>query len=85
MWRVRQLSSVREIGDGTARLVNGELAAELRDSPATFTAQVAEGTPGTSQIQIRLGNPGTGPVVGTATVASTGDVYSYTTTSAHAR
>lgn len=56
--------------------------ADLRDSPATFTAQAAKGTPGTSRIQIRLDNPVTGPMAGTATVASTGDVYSYTTTSA---
>jgi beta-glucosidase len=55
---------------------------DLRDSPATFTARVAKGTAGSAQIQIRLGNPATGPVIGTATVTSTGDVYSYTTTSA---
>jgi beta-glucosidase len=51
---------------------------DLRDHPATFTAQVAKGTPGPSQLQIRLGNPATGPVIGTATVSSTGNVYSYT-------
>lgn len=56
--------------------------ADLRHSPATFTGQVAKGTPGTAQIQIRLDNPVTGPVIGTATVTSTGDIYSYTTTSA---
>ncbi len=56
--------------------------ADLRDAPATFTAEVAKGTAGTAQIQIRLDNPVTGPVIGTATVTSTGDVYSYTTTTA---
>ncbi len=55
--------------------------ADLRGHPATFTAQVAKGTPGTAQIQIRLDNPVTGPVIGTATVPSTADVYSYTSTS----
>ena len=54
---------------------------DLRDHPATFTAEVAKGTAGTAQIQIRLGNPATGPVIGTATVASTGGVYHYTATS----
>jgi beta-glucosidase len=56
--------------------------ADLRGAPATFTAQVAKSTAGTAQLQIRLGNPSTGPVLGTATVTSTGDVYRYTTTSA---
>ncbi|MBV9380659.1 MAG: glycoside hydrolase family 3 C-terminal domain-containing protein [Streptosporangiaceae bacterium] len=56
--------------------------AGLRDSPAAFTAQVAKGTPGTAQIQIRLDNPVSGPVIGTATVNSTGDIYAYTTTTA---
>lgn len=56
--------------------------ADLRGSPATFTAKVAKDTPGAAQIQIRLDNPVTGPVIGTATVTSTGDVYSYATTSA---
>jgi beta-glucosidase len=56
--------------------------ADLRDAPATFTAQVAKGTPGTAMIQIRLDNPVTGPLIGTATVSSTGDVYTYTTTTA---
>jgi beta-glucosidase len=56
--------------------------ADLRDAPATFSAQVAKGTPGIAQIQIRLDNPVTGPVAGTATVTSTGDVYTYTTSTA---
>jgi len=56
--------------------------ADLRDGPSAFTARVAKGTPGTAQIQIRLDNPVTGPLIGTATVPSTGDVYAYTTTTA---
>ena len=55
---------------------------DLRSWPSAFTAQVAKGTPGTAAIEIRLGNPVSGPVIGTATVASTGDVYSYTTATA---
>jgi beta-glucosidase len=56
--------------------------ADLRDGASAFTARVAKGTPGAAQIQIRLDNPVTGPVIGTATVNSTGDVYAYTTTTA---
>jgi beta-glucosidase len=56
--------------------------ADLQAGSSTFTAQVAKGTPGTATIQIRLDNPVSGPVIGTATVSSTGDVYSYTTTTA---
>jgi beta-glucosidase len=55
---------------------------DLRTGPSAFTAQVAKGTPGTATIEIRLDNPLSGPVIGTATVSSTGDVYSYTTTTA---
>ena len=56
--------------------------ADLRHGPATFTAQVARAAAGTAQIQIRLDDPANGPVIGTATVSSTGDVYTYTTTTA---
>ena len=59
--------------------------ADLRHAPAAFTAQVAKGTtgtPGTATIQIRLDNPVSGPLIGTATVPSTGDAYTYTTTTA---
>jgi beta-glucosidase len=55
---------------------------DLRTGPSVFTAQVAKGTPGTATIEIRLDNPLSGPVIGTATVSPTGDVYSYTTTTA---
>jgi beta-glucosidase len=55
---------------------------DLRGNPATFTAQVARASAGPAQIQIRLDNPATGPVIGTATVPSTGGVYNYTSTSA---
>ncbi len=47
----------------------------------TFTASVAKAGAGTGTIQIRLDSP-TGPLVGTATVPSTGDVYTYAPTSA---
>jgi beta-glucosidase len=48
---------------------------------STFTAQVAKASSGTGSIQIRLDSP-TGPLVGTADVESTGDVYAYATTNA---
>jgi beta-glucosidase len=55
---------------------------DLQAGPSTFRAQVAKGTPGTATIKVRLDDPLNGPVIGSATVSSTGDVYSYTTTSA---
>jgi beta-glucosidase len=56
--------------------------ASLRSAPSTFTAAVAKGTTGTAAIEIRLDNPVSGPVIGTAAVSSTGDIYRYTTISA---
>ncbi|WP_119730730.1 glycoside hydrolase family 3 protein [Thermomonospora amylolytica] len=54
--------------------------AALGNGPRTFTAKVANaGAEGS--IQIRIGSP-TGRLAGTAKVASTGDVYAYTTTTA---
>jgi beta-glucosidase len=47
----------------------------------TFTARVAKASAGSGSIQIHLDSP-TGPVVGTAGVASTGNVYTYATASA---
>jgi beta-glucosidase len=47
----------------------------------TFTARVANPGAGTGSIEIRLDSP-TGPLVGTAAVPSTGDVYAYATTTA---
>jgi beta-glucosidase len=55
--------------------------AALGAKATTFTANVAKATAGTGAIQIRLDSPG-GPLVGTATVASTGDVYAYATATA---
>ena len=55
---------------------------DLGSAARTFTAQVAKPSAGTATIQIRLDDPVTGPVAGTATVPSTGDVYSYLTTTA---
>jgi beta-glucosidase len=46
-----------------------------------FTATVAKASAGTGTVQIRLDSP-TGPLVGTATVTSTGDAYTYNTTTA---
>ncbi|RZU74364.1 fibronectin type III domain protein [Micromonospora kangleipakensis] len=47
----------------------------------TFTARVAKASAGAGAIEVRLGSP-TGRLLGTATVPSTGDVYTYATTSA---
>jgi beta-glucosidase len=47
----------------------------------TFTAQTAKASTGDGSIQIRLDSP-TGRLVGTATVAATGDKYTYATTTA---
>jgi beta-glucosidase len=54
---------------------------KLRKRTTSFTAQVANAGSDTGSIQVRLDSP-TGPLVGTATVDSTGDVYEYTTVSA---
>lgn len=48
---------------------------------STFTASVAKASAGAGSIQIRLDSP-TGRLVGTASVPSTGDVYTYTTAKA---
>jgi beta-glucosidase len=50
-------------------------------NPGTFTAQVAKATTGTATVQVRLDSP-SGRLLGTATVPSTGDVYSYATVTA---
>jgi len=47
----------------------------------TFTARVAKASAGTGTIEVRLGSP-TGRLLGTATVPSTGNVYTYATTAA---
>jgi beta-glucosidase len=46
-----------------------------------FTASVAKESAGAGTVEIRLGSP-TGRLLGTAPVASTGDRYAYTTTTA---
>ncbi|HEX6197721.1 MAG TPA: glycoside hydrolase family 3 C-terminal domain-containing protein [Jiangellaceae bacterium] len=55
--------------------------AKLGKRDTTFTAEVAKESAGTGTIEIRLGSPD-GTLLGTATVESTGDVYTYTTTTA---
>jgi len=54
--------------------------AQLGGGAATFTASAAKADSGDGAIQIRLDSP-TGPLVGTATVTSTGSVYTYAPTS----
>jgi beta-glucosidase len=58
-----------------------EFAGSALGQATTFTARVAKASAGTGSIQIRLDSP-TGPLVGRASVASTGDVYTYATASA---
>jgi len=55
--------------------------ADLGNRTRTFTASVAKADAGDGTIQIRLDSP-TGRLVGTATVASTGDRYTYATVTA---
>ncbi len=50
----------------------------------TFTARTAKAGAGTGTVEIRLGSP-TGRLLGTAPVATTGDVYTYATSTAALR
>jgi len=54
--------------------------AQLGGGATTFTASAAKADSGDGAIQIRLDSP-TGSLVGTATVTSTGSVYTYALTS----
>ncbi|UMP03369.1 glycoside hydrolase family 3 protein [Amycolatopsis sp. EV170708-02-1] len=54
---------------------------DFRAGARTFTAMTARAEPGTSTVEIRLGGP-RGRLAGTARIASTGDKYTYSTTSA---
>ena len=58
-----------------------EFAGSALGQATTFRARAAKASAGTGSIQIRLDSP-TGPMVGTASVASTGNVYTYATASA---
>jgi beta-glucosidase len=51
-------------------------AADLGSGTSRFTAQASKASAGDGSVQIRLDSP-TGRVVGTTTVASTGNVYTY--------
>ncbi|MCO1576944.1 glycoside hydrolase family 3 C-terminal domain-containing protein [Crossiella sp. SN42] len=63
---------------------------DVRLNAKSLTAAVARAAPGETTVQLRLDDPVRGPVIGTATVPSTGDAYRYTTitaplTGAHGR
>ena len=58
-----------------------EFAGSALGQATTFTARVAKAEAGTGSIQVRLDSP-TGPIAGTASVDSTGNVYTYATASA---
>ncbi|MBP2479604.1 beta-glucosidase [Crossiella equi] len=57
----------------------------LNPGARTFTAAVSRAAPGETTVRLRLDDPVRGPVIGTATVPSTGDVYRYTTITAPLR
>ncbi|WNV88454.1 glycoside hydrolase family 3 C-terminal domain-containing protein [Umezawaea sp. Da 62-37] len=56
--------------------------ADLGRGAKTFSAKVSRAAAGSASIEVRLGDPVHGEVVGTAAVASTGNVYTYGTTTA---
>ncbi|ASW53890.1 glycoside hydrolase family 3 protein [Plantactinospora sp. KBS50] len=69
------------VGAGEAGQWVSYAHADLRRGAGTFTAKVARAAAGDGTIEVRLGSP-TGRLLGTATVPSTGDKYTYATTSA---
>jgi beta-glucosidase len=54
---------------------------DLGHGAATFSGEVARAEAGDAQIEVHLDGPG-GPIIATAPVPSTGDIYTYATTSA---
>ncbi|MFD6069908.1 carbohydrate-binding protein [Amycolatopsis lurida] len=54
---------------------------DFRSGARTFTARTARAEPGASTVEIRLDGPH-GRLAGTARIASTGDKYTYSTTTA---
>jgi beta-glucosidase len=73
------------VGGGAAGQWIGFADADLRSGVSSITARVARASAGDAAIQVRLDDPARGPLVGTATVASTGDKYTYATTTAPLR
>jgi beta-glucosidase len=73
-------TSVEATGDGEWV----QYADAALDEPAAFTARAAKETAGDGRVEVRLDAPD-GPLVGTATVSSTGDRYRYTTVTAALR
>ena len=57
------------------------LGRAVRPGPKAFTATVAKADAGAGSIQVRLGSP-TGKLIGTASVASTGNKYTYASSTA---
>jgi beta-glucosidase len=71
-------TSVQSAEDGNwVKFADSDMGA----GAGTFTAKVAKESAGSGSIEIRLGSP-TGRLLGAATVPSTGDRYSYATTTA---
>ncbi|PZG01787.1 beta-glucosidase [Micromonospora deserti] len=73
-------------GDAVGRIDAGDWIkfadVNLGRGVSSFTARVSRVDAGNATIQIRLDDPVTGPVIGTAQVTSTGDIYRYETTTA---
>jgi beta-glucosidase len=81
---VRLVDESKAAGTAVGAVTAGDwikFAGSALGQATTFTARVAKASAGSGSIQIHLDSP-TGPVVGTAGVASTGNVYTYATASA---
>jgi beta-glucosidase len=81
---VRLVDESKAAGTAVAGVAAGDWIAfrdaELSDV-STFTARTSKATAGATTIEVRLGSP-TGQLIGTAQAASTGDAYTYATTTA---
>jgi beta-glucosidase len=82
---VRLVDESKARGTAVGAVAGGDWIAfadsALRDRTTTFSARVAKASAGSGSIEVRLDSP-TGPLLGTATVASTGSGYTYATVNA---
>jgi beta-glucosidase len=81
---VRLVDETKERGDAVGAADGDWLKfadVSLGAGAATFTGSAAKASSGDGSIEVHLDSP-TGPLAGTATVAGTGDVYKYATTTA---
>ncbi|GAA0504060.1 beta-glucosidase [Paractinoplanes deccanensis] len=75
---VRLLDESKAAGTVVGSTAAGQWAA-YKDARLRDAASLTVRTSGSGTVEARLGSP-TGPLIGTATVTATGDVYSYSTT-----